>query len=107
MKLKEARLIAVELACVAVVAGGIAAVEASEETPKPTEPKVGSPEWTKQYEAKQKRSFVAGRYAQARIVGRGHERSQVLCAVERGKIGPDREAELDENVFGADCEFQV
>ncbi len=106
MKLKGARLIAVELACVAVVAGGIAAVAASGETSKPTEPKVGSPEWTQQYEAKQKRSFAAGRYAQALIVGRGQERSQVLCAVEWSKLGLERQAELDENAFGAGCEFQ-
>ncbi|WP_033819805.1 hypothetical protein [Kitasatospora sp. MBT63] len=107
MKLKGARLIAVELACVAVVAGGIAAVAASGESSKPAEPKVGSPEWTQQYEVKQKRSIAAGRYAQALITGRGQERSQVLCAIEWGKLGPQRQADLDENAFGAGCEFQA
>ena len=107
MKLKGARLIAVELACVAVVAGGIAAVAASGESVKPAEPTVGSPEWTQQFEAKQKRSIAAGRFAQALIVGRGQERSQVLCAVEWGKLGAQRQADLDENAFSAGCAFQV
>ncbi|MER5639410.1 hypothetical protein ABT095_20935 [Kitasatospora sp. NPDC002227] len=107
MKLKGARLIAVELACAAVVVGGIVAVATSGETTKPPEPKIGSPEWTQQYEAKQKRSMDAGRFAQAMIAGRGQERSHVLCAIEWGKLSPERRAELDENAFGAGCEFQV
>ncbi|MDH6126062.1 hypothetical protein [Kitasatospora sp. GP82] len=106
MKLKGARLITVELLCAALVAGGIAWIAASGETPKKPDPAASASAWAEQFEAKQKRSIVAGRFAQSLIVARGQERSQELCAVEWAKLGPERQADLDENAFGAGCAFQ-
>ncbi|MFF0409656.1 hypothetical protein ACFYUY_04380 [Kitasatospora sp. NPDC004745] len=105
MKLRGARLIAVELVGAVAVAGAVAGVAASGDTASRPNPNA-SASWAAVFEVKQKRSIDAGRFAQALIEGRGYERSQALCAAEWAKLGPQRQAELDEIAFDAGCTFQ-
>ena len=105
MKIIGGRRVAVEAAsallAVGVVVGGVMALV---DEPKPSAgPVEGSPEWSRAFDAKIKRSADLGRVHRDFIRGRGQEPSEGLCAVEWARLGEQAQVDLDEYAFAGGC----
>ncbi|CAN3985266.1 hypothetical protein [Kitasatospora purpeofusca] len=105
MKVTGRRRIAVEaggaLVVLGAIVGGIVAFAGDPKPPAgPTE---GSPEWIQAYDAKVKRSADVGRVHAVLIRSRAQEVSDVLCAVEWGKLTGEQRRDLDESAFAGGC----
>ncbi|WP_406192422.1 hypothetical protein OH807_00905 [Kitasatospora sp. NBC_01560] len=105
MKITGRRRIAVEAGGALVVLGAIvgAVVTFAGDPKPPAGPTEGSPEWIQAYDAKVKRSADLGRVHGILIRSRAQEVTDVLCAVEWGKLTDEQRRGLDESAFAGGC----
>ncbi|MFJ4668949.1 hypothetical protein [Kitasatospora purpeofusca] len=105
MKITGRWRIGVEAGGALLVLGAITgAIVAFTGDPKPPAgPAEGSPEWTQAYDAKVKRSADLGRVHAVLIRSRAQEVTDVLCAVEWGKLTGEQRRDLDESAFAGGC----